>query len=345
MLTKLTRAAWSFTLVGVVLSGLCVGQEQTKTEMLTPEAATAVEKALRWLALRQHSDGSFGSGVRYRRNVAVASLCGMAFLSAGHIPKRGPYGQTVERTLSLVLQACQPNGFIIVHGSESHGPMYGHGFATLFLAEAFGTTQRDDLRPKLKKAVQLIVNTQNNEGGWRYAPEPRDADISVTVCELMALRAARNAGIYVPAQTIDRAVQYIRNCQDVDGGFRYQLHGRQQSQFARSAAAVVGLYSAGIYKSPEVKRALNYLMKFLPSPKQPTVRTHYYYGHYYAVQAMWEAGDPYWTRWYPAVRADLLRRQRPDGRWVDQMICDEYATAISCLVLQMPQSYLPIFEK
>ena len=73
--------------------------------------------------------------------------------------------------------------------------MYGHGFATLFLAEVYGMHPDPDLRQKLVKAVKLIINTQNDEGGWRYQPERREADISVTICQVMALRAARNAGI------------------------------------------------------------------------------------------------------------------------------------------------------
>ena len=83
--------------------------------------------------------------------------------------------------------------------------MYSHGFATLFLAECYGMSKRTELRDKLSLAVKLIVNSQNKEGGWRYYPKKEDADISVTVCQVMALRAAHNAGIHVPKETIDRA--------------------------------------------------------------------------------------------------------------------------------------------
>ena len=101
--------------------------------------------------------------------------------------------------------------------------MYGHGFATLYLAEVYGMSPRDDLREKLARAVELIVRTQNAEGGWRYQPRPEDADISVTICQVMALRAARNAGLRVPRETIDRCVDYVKRSQNADGGFRYML--------------------------------------------------------------------------------------------------------------------------
>ena len=47
------------------------------------------------------------------------------------------------------------------------------------------------LRATLKRAVDLIVASQNSKGGWRYYPESTDADISVTICQIMALRGAQ----------------------------------------------------------------------------------------------------------------------------------------------------------
>ena len=92
------------------------------------------------------------------------------------------------------MENTSPSGFIAVPGSATHGPMYSHGFGTLFLAEAYGMTRRPEIREKLRKAVQLIIDTQNNEGGWRYDPSPTGADISVTIMQVMALRGAKDAG-------------------------------------------------------------------------------------------------------------------------------------------------------
>ena len=46
---------------------------------------------------------------------------------------------------------------------------------------------------RLAASIELIIAAQNPEGGWRYTPQPRDADVSVTVCQVMALRAAHKA--------------------------------------------------------------------------------------------------------------------------------------------------------
>jgi hypothetical protein len=221
--------------------------------------------------------------------------------------------------------------------------MYGHGFATMFLAECYGMSLQPDLRDKLAKAVKIIVGSQNKDGGWRYQPVRADADISVTVCEIMALRAARNAGIFVPNETIDRAIDYVKRSQNADGGFMYMIQGGE-SAFPRSAAAVAALYSAGIYKGPEIAKGLDYLMQFIPAEGAGRRESYYFYGHYYAVQALWQAGGERWDRWYRAVRDDLIARQRDDGSWLAPE-GNECATAMACIVLQIPNNYLPIFQR
>ena len=324
----------------ILLVGGAVGQEktpaETAVELVTPAAEEAIERGLAFLAARQHEDGSFGA-TTYRGNVAVCALAGLAFMAGGSTPQRGPYGAQVARSADYLLANTQQSGFIIAPGAASHGPMYGHGFATLFLAECYGMSGRNELRQKLTKAVDLIVNTQNNEGGWRYQPRRDQADISVTICQVMALRAARNA------ETIDRCIDYVKQSQNPDGGFMYMLQGGD-SGFARSAAGVVALYSAGVYEGPEIDNGIEYLMQFLPEPDVVRRETYYFYGHYYAVQAMWQAGGDNWSRWYPAIRDELVQRQRKDGSWVSPISID-YATAMACIVLQMPNDYLPIFQR
>jgi len=316
--------------------------ERTAGEMITPEAQKAIDSGLSFLADRQQADGSFGAG-GYSRDVAIAGLAGMAFMAGGSTPGRGPYGAETERCVRYILDNTSDNGYINVNGSGSHGPMYGHGFATLFLAEAYGMSQRAELREKLSRAVQLIVTTQNTQGGWRYQPVRNDADLSVTICQVMALRAARNAGLHVPAATIDKCIEYVKKSQNVDGGFMYMVTGGQ-SAFPRSAAGVVALYSAGIYEGPEVETGLAYVMDHLPRGVGFNRESHYFYGHYYAVQAMWIKGGDHWRQWFPAIRDELIARQRTDGSWMDS-ICQEYGTAMASIILQIPNNYLPIFQR
>lgn len=313
--------------------------------LLTEPAQKAVSRGLEFLAARQQGDGSFGA-TGYQGNVAVTSLAAMAMMAAGSTPDRGPFGRAVAKFLDYALASAQQSGF--VNGvTVSHGPMYDHGFATLFLAEVHGMSDRREVRDKLAKAVKIIVESQSRQGGWRYQPVRAEADVSVTSCQMMALRAARNAGVFVPKETIERAVGYVRRCQNTDGGFTY-MHDGGESVFPRSAAAVVALYGAGLDENPsdvpEIKRGLEYLAPYRPQRGARVRYSHYYYGHYYAVQAMWHAGGERFTAWYEALRDDLVERQAASGAW-DDPFGAEYATAMATLALQMPRNSLPIFER
>jgi hypothetical protein len=306
---------------------------------ITPEMRRAVEKGLDYLAQAQSANGSFGSD-RYGQHVGITALAALAFMADGHLPGRGEYGDNVERALDFILASASESG--LVAANTSHGPMYGHGFATLFLGEVYGQTRDPRIRDVLLKAVRLIIRTQNEQGGWRYRPIPANADISVTICQVMALRSARNAGINVPKETIEKAIEYVKKCQnDADGGFRYMLSSGGDSAFPRSAAGVATLFYAGVYEGETLNRGLEYLMN---NPSGPRSRHYYYYGRYYAAQATFLAGGKYWSRWFPKAREELLDRQQSGGHWQSNF-GNDYATAMALITLQVPNRLLPIFQR
>ncbi|MFV0444538.1 MAG: prenyltransferase/squalene oxidase repeat-containing protein [Planctomycetaceae bacterium] len=318
-------------------------------DLLTPESDAAISLGLDWLAGRQQPDGAFGPEMafnRYRRNPAVNAICGLALLASGSTPGRGPYGLHLDRLTKLLHSYSSATGFISEPEADyDQQPMYGHGFAATYLAEVYGMSDEPQLRAAVHRAVQLIVDTQNREGGWRYHPEPREADISVTVCQVMALRAAHNTGIAVPRETIDRAVAYVTRCQNPDGGFRYQPLAGGESAFPRSAAALVALFTSGAADSPAIASGLRYLQQFRPGEARGLDRGYYFYAQYYAVQAAWHAGGDHWREWYSPLRDELLRQQLSDGHWNDPVISAEYATAMALIALQLPNNYLPIFQR
>jgi hypothetical protein len=330
--------------VGVMLSGMpglpgVMAAEPAAAEAefveLTPDVKKAISRGLAYLASTQQASGNFGqSGY----DVAVTSLACLAFMADGNLPGRGEYGTQVEKGLNYVLSCCGSTG--LVAGSNAGSPMYGHGFATLFLGEVYGMTNDPRVRDALIRSVRLIVNAQNSEGGWRYTPMPLDADVSVTICQIMALRSAKEAGIGVPKETIDKAVAYVKRCQNMqDGGFNYTASGGG-SAFPRSAAGVASLFYAGIYEGDSVKLGLEYLKR----SKGDNSYGHFQYGHYYASQAMFLAGGKYWRDWYPKIRSEFVAKQNTDGSW-DGDVGREYGTAMSVLVVIVPNRYLPIFQR
>ncbi len=321
----------------------------------TPSAREAVDRGLAWLASRQNANGSWTNRVGYKlyeeyfgeenESVDVTAISCMALVSAGNVPGRGKYGKNVALGVQWLLAHVRDEDGYVTHAGSR---MYSHAFATLFLAEIYGMTRQADIKPKLKRAVELIVNSQNREGGWRYQPIPVDADLSVTVSTVQALRAARNAGIAVPLDTIDRAMRYVKRCAVPRRGFSYQAatydNGMNDTRvsFALTACGIVSMCSAGMYDTREVKDAL----RVLPDYKHSLVRgkLHYFYGHYYASQAMYLAGGDHWANYYPTVRDEIVKSQESDGFWRDD-VGVTYATAMACVVLQMPCEYLPIFQK
>src|SRR5262249_25497780 len=100
-------------------------------EMMTEATDRAIVHGLAWLCRSQNDDGSFGAG-SYRGNIAVTSLCGLAFMASGSSPGRGPYGAQIDKALQYVMENTSQSGFIAVAASSTHGPMYSHGFGTLF---------------------------------------------------------------------------------------------------------------------------------------------------------------------------------------------------------------------
>ena len=111
------------------------------------------------------------------------------------------------------------------------------------------------------------------------------------------------------------------------------------------AAGLVALSSAGIYEGPEVERGLVFLSRFVATPENVSrISDHFLYGHYYAVQAAWQAGGETWSKWYPAIRDHLVAIQQAGGGWRNRT-CDHYGTAMALLILQAPNNYLPIFHR
>jgi hypothetical protein len=220
--------------------------------------------------------------------------------------------------------------------------MYSHGLATLALSEAWGQTDRDDeIHKKLKTAVDIILKSQSPAGGWRYNPIPGDADVSVTAMQLVALSAARQAGILVPNATIEKAIRYIHLCkEETTGGFTY-VAGRGDAALARSAAATFSLMMCGQHDSPEVQSGIKYLQGLPASKFNKT--PNYFYGHYYSALVMSMAGEESFRAWYPEIRNAVLQRQRKDGSF--QTGNPAYATSMGLIILSIPKGYVPAYQR
>lgn len=325
---------------------------------ITEETQKRIDKALQWLAEKQNSDGSFSDGA-YSHNTAVTAFSMLAFMSQGHLPNQGLYGPEVNKAARFLVASALPVEIAGDKGGEKGGAylvgsrggnMYAHGMATLALSELWGQTADEEIKPVLKKAVNLIISSQNGEGGWRYEPRPTGADISVTIMQVMALRSARNSGISVPNATFDKAIRYIKSCyREREGGFTYQPRSGTPG-FARTAAGCCVLFLSGKYDKKDVKKdygidlesAIEYLKK------NADTHQHYYYGHYYAAHAMHQYGGKDWDEWYGRMEKFFNGQQNADGSWSTtsrREVGPVYQTSIATIILSVPAGYLPIFQR
>jgi hypothetical protein len=220
--------------------------------------------------------------------------------------------------------------------------MYGHAMATLALAELYGQTGDDSLKPTVERATNLIIGAQSPNGGWRYEPRPSGADISVTIMQVMALRAAKNAGFHVPDTTLKKAIDYIKSCyRPQSGGFTY-MPSSGAPGFARTAAGLCVLFLSGEYNAKEIPEGVKYLQTHFESP------IHFYYGHYYAAHAMHQVGGKEWEDWYGRLVKYFVPNQGPDGSWSTtsrREVGPVYQTSIAVIILSVPAHYLPIFQR
>jgi hypothetical protein len=302
----------------------------------------AVDKALKWLKDQQNADGSWGNTTK----TAMTSFALLAFMANGHVPNQGAFGPEVSKGIRYLL-ACsrEVDGYLL---GPSGGNMYCHGMATLALTQAFGMTGDEDVKKVLKKAVDLIVKTQNHEGGWRYDPSPTGADISVTIMQVMALRGAKDSGLNVPDKTIANAIEYINKCYDKrSGGYRYQPYSSGPG-YARTAAGLCVIYLGGEeeikkHDADEIRKTVEYM------ERTGDDNAHYWYGHYYAAHALNQVGGEIWEKYYDRMKTTLLPRQKSSGEWYEPRreaaYGPVYQTAIAVLILSVPTHYLPIYQK
>ena len=167
----------------------------------------------------------------------------------------------------------------------------------------------------LRAAVALIERTQSPKGGWRYGPSPDNQDLSVTVMQIVALRAANNAEIPVSQKVIDNAIAYVKSCTYPGGGYGYEGPGQGGPT---SAAGVLSLQLLGKADDPGIPKAMEYLKSFVrPSAKEQWENHglgYFFYFHYYAMQAHYQFGGALWNDWHPKVRDALLLKQNAEDR-------------------------------
>ena len=192
-------------------------------------------------------------------------------------------------------------------------------------------------------AVRAAITAQklNPTNAWRYSPRARDADASVTGAVLIGLLAARNAGIEVPDESIDKAIAYFRSMTDRSGDVFYQNLGNTLStSTARVSIAALAYAVARRKDLAEYKATLGYLKQRIAEPSGPFGE----YTLYYEAQALFQGNLDSWEKWNKILVRQLKEAQQPDGS-IKGRFNPTISTSLSLLSLAVNYRFLPIYER
>ena len=335
----------------LLLSQSCFAQDtQVRFGTDVPQDVVEIyERGLDWLASNQRPEGSWNDG---DNGPGITGLCVMAFLASGEDPNFGPYCENIRRAVrSMIRTQQEATGFF---GGGGHGSMYHHGFAMLGMSEVYGVLDEDTLwdgdtntdgrrsiGESLELAVRATITSQKNNqwNAWRYSPEASDADTSVSGAVLMGLLAARNAGVKVPDEGIDKALEYFRSMTTNRGEVGYSGIGGGGSNNLKSIAALV--FAIGKRKNLEEYKAV---LERVTGNLEVDEYSYPEYYRYYTAQALFQGDFESWNKWNLKTARQLKELQGDDGSFQSQH-GTAYGTSMSLLAMALNYRFLPIYER
>ena len=338
------RGDWLLGLLCLVVASVANAQAPSLRYggEVPPEVDTIYDRGLAWLAQRQSPDGQWQDG---HNGAGQNGLCLMAFLASGEDPNYGKYAPNIRRAIrAIIMTQDATTGYL-------PNSMYHHGFAMLALAEAYGAVDESVLwegaaqkTRSISQALDLaircsVTSAKNNPfGAWRYSPDATDADTSVAGAMLMGLLACRNAGLSVPDDTINKAVEYIRKSTAKNGFVAYSGgFGGGGESLARSSVATL-VYAISKHKDWEEFAAT---LKHISVDLERKEGGHPEYYRYYAAQALFQGDYDAWQKWNKNTIRLFKESQQADGSFGS----GSYQTAMSLLALALNYRFLPIYER
>jgi hypothetical protein len=282
----------------------------------------------------------------------MTALAGIAMLCEGSTATQGRYSKNIRQAVDYILSRSRPNG-LIGDPVRDDRYTYGHGYSMLFLSQLLGEEEDESRRKEivdvLTRAVVFTGQAQTQAGGWGYVSAKDGSDFdegSTTITQVQGLRGCRNAGIPVPKEIIDKAVNYIVKCTLPDGGVQYSSKGGG-GRPAISAAAVACLFSAGEYDSDYVPKLLKYCKTNLSDINNQGFG-HWHYAHYYYSQVQYREDGETWNAYREKCFNKILGEVTDDGKyayWNQGYIGNVYTTAINLTILQLENASLPIYQR
>ncbi len=314
-----------------------------------PKVQAVIKNGLEWIANSQSRLGHW-SAAEGRYPTAMTALAGMALLGEGSTTTQGKYAPNIRRAVDYLVSRSRTNGLIGDPGRDDRYT-YGHGYSMLFLSQVLGEEEdmdrRETLVEVLTKAVHFTGEAQTEAGGWGYvsAKDGHGFDEgSTTITQVQGLRGCRNAGIAVPKEVIDKAIQLHpqlhaarrrravqleggrRPTGDHRGGHRLSVQRRRLRQRVRAEAAGLLQPQSLEHRQRGVRPlALRPLLLRPGDVSRGRARN----GRNTATRST----------------TDLVAEASGNGSWNQGYIGPIYTTAINLTILQLDEARLPIYQR
>jgi len=331
----------------------------------------AVRKALAWLVKQQNKDGSWSSPTQ-PADVGGTAMAGLALLMEGSTATRGQYAEPIRKAIAWMSNNCQTNGDDgLIARNRPAEYMFGQAYAVLFLASAraredkidgtglearLAKARQRELDDVLKRAVQFIARAQSTTGGWFYvsSKEAQDQEAaSSSIAQVLALRAARLAGIELPKETLPKAFAYLEKMTTKRGGIPLSLRGRSGERPSFTIAAFAATFGDERLKLDLAKKWLGYSEHTILVGRETFALFH----HALAMHALGEHGQaklmgkkseqPTWSKQRPLIFDHIVATQSAAGNWTPRDWKPRevvFGTAINLIMLQLDNEHVPILR-
>ncbi|MDA1007550.1 MAG: terpene cyclase/mutase family protein [Planctomycetota bacterium] len=351
-------------------------------------SAASMHMALEWLIANQQPNGAFGSPASSRPNEiwldgmashrafqgATTALCAMALIEPARSDARA------KATLDLAVQWMIDEEPI---GAASGGTFYdtwAHTYlidcGVRLLREPNRADQSNAIRMMVQREIDFSLRRQSIDGGWGYydfqgtfeRPTGNETTSFNTGAMILALRAARDAGLRVDSVRLDRAVKRLELFRLPDGAFVYGTYAkyrpgvgfnRPSGTSGRLQVCHLALFEshAGGVEQRELVEGLCHLRdrhhyieigRGRPIPHEAFYSTsgyYYFFGHYYAsgvIEQLTDATER--TAFRDWLDQNMRRVQHPNGSWFDYPLYGyghAYATGFGLLTMQRLASMDP----
>lgn len=309
-----------------------------------PNAATA-------LALMAYlGDGKSLKDRDYRKEI----MGGMTYL----LRKVRPVSEQILRTPQELQQALAREASLV---EGEYADFRSHAWGTLTVCEFFALTKEPPYRVAAQALVTHVEHQQNEDGGWPHRErelnvnnmlvpkkESHHSSSIATVWNLMALRAAKEAGLEVSRRALDNAIKYLtRKLDDMER--LYKDHPQKQILVTDVQEYTYILLGLELLKEqPERSLVKMILEKTVEKPIPGDMR--------YSLMTTFLARDvqgEIWKNWNQLMKKEYLQTQMIEkeerGSWF-YSVGDAsrfeggrfYCTTMTLLILESYYRYSPL---